>query len=557
MRRWITLLAALVLTIAAFAREQKVRDVTINVTLFPSGSALVQERWDVNTGDEITEWYLPRTNLGDIAITDFSVASDGNALSDDVVWDVNRTREQKAGRYGIVRKDDGLELCWGVGEYGDHVYEPVYVMTNAVKTLKDYDMLHLQLVSDELASPPLHVRVSIRLADDMQAQLDTSCCRIWGFGFRGTSVLENGAAVFESTEPFTKESSVIALMRFDKGLFASPSIQDKEFQAVLDEAMEGADFGVKKDKPEGGKKKGRGISTILALLLLFLIGRRIVRSGKPSKREQNQLAGTELDKIGWYHDIPMEGDLPAADYALDRLKEKRPKNALASAEILRMIYNGYIDVQKDAEGKVELRFAGNTEGKKAIDSLGSDLLQMMRDASGEDQVLQDKEFSNWFKENTGTVDGWKDKVLQAGKRSFLTKLWMEPSAKGFTAAGQKETQNLIGLKKYLQDFTLSKQRDTSEAHLWQDYLVYAAMFGIADKVAEQLKDIDPSLFERAVGYDYTTFSGVLDSTETLSRAITGTTASSSGSSGAGGFGGTTSFGGGGGFSGGGHGGGGR
>ena len=83
------------------------------------------------------------------------------------------------------------------------------------------------------------------------------------------------------------------------------------------------------------------------------------------------------------------------------------------------------------------------------------------------------------------------------------------------------------------------------------------MFGIADKVAEQLKDIDPSLFERAVGYDYTTFSGVLDSTETLSRAITGTTASSSGSSGAGGFGGTTSFGGGGGFSGGGHGGGGR
>ena len=73
------------------------------------------------------------------------------------------------------------------------------------------------------------------------------------------------------------------------------------------------------------------------------------------------------------------------------------------------------------------------------------------------------------------------------------------------------------------------------------------------------------LFEKTIGYDYTTFSGALNQLDSLARAITSSnrayTAStySGGSSGGswGGFGGGTSFGGGGGFSGGGHGGGGR
>ena len=102
-------MAALVSTFAVFAREQKVRDVDIVVTLFKNGEALIHEKWDVNTGDEITEWYLPRENLGDIQIRDFTVFSDGKELSDDGEWDVDRSRKQKAGRFGIVHKSRGVE----------------------------------------------------------------------------------------------------------------------------------------------------------------------------------------------------------------------------------------------------------------------------------------------------------------------------------------------------------------------------------------------------------------------------------------------------------------
>ena len=568
MKKWLALLAALVSTFAVFAREQKVRDVDITVTLIRNGNAVIHERWDVDTGDEITEWYLPRENLGDIEIRDFTVYSDDQKLSDDGEWDVDRSRKQKAGRFGIVHKRSGVELCWGVGEYGDHVYEPVYVMTNAVKTLNDYDMLHMQFVTDELAAPPQHVRVRVRVAgkgENELVQLDTTNCRIWGFGFNGTAAFEDGTVVYESTEPFGYYSSVISLIRFEKGIFNSPSVQDRDFQAVLDQAMVGADFGG--GDPGEDDDTAAEIASFFTMLVMYLLGRKAVRKsmGKVSNREKKQVLGTTEAEVGWYREVPMEGDLIAADYALSRLGEDRKKNALASAEILRMIYNGYLDVRKDAEGKVEITFAESKGGKAPIDSMAGDLWSMMLEASGGDRVLQDKEFSTWSRNNKSRLYNWTEKMTQMGKRSFRDHGWMRAADTKVTPEGQIQVQHLIGFRKFLSDFTLSKERETIEAHLWQEYLVYGALLGIADKVARQLKDIDPVLFEKTVGYDYGTFNSVLYNMDSLSRAITNarssyisSTFSSGGSSSSrGGYGGHTSFGGGGGFSGGGHGGGGR
>ena len=123
---------------------------------------------------------------------------------------------------------------------------------------------------------------------------------------------------------------------------------------------------------------------------------------------------------------------------------------------------------------------------------------------------------------------------------------------------------MAGLRKYLEDFTLVNERETVDAMLWKEYLVYAGLFGLADKVAQQLKDIDPALFAQAFPYDATTLPSLLTISDTLASTLrtaelTGNPnhSSSSGDSGSSGFGGSTSYGGGGGFSGGGYGGGGR
>ena len=94
--------------------------------------------------------------------------------------------------------------------------------------------------------------------------------------------------------------------------------------------------------------------------------------------------------------------------------------------------------------------------------------------------------------------------------------------------------------------------------LWHDYIVFASLYGIADKVAKELKDINPEAFETAVGMDYPTMNNVVYISNNMANSITSAVVSHAQTSvSVGGGGGFSSFGGGGGFSGGGFGGGSR
>ena len=53
---------------------------------------------------------------------------------------------------------------------------------------------------------------------------------------------------------------------------------------------------------------------------------------------------------------------------------------------------------------------------------------------------------------------------------------------------------MLGLKKFLKEFTLLDERGVDEVKLWKDYMVYATLFGIADQVISDMKKINPEYF---------------------------------------------------------------
>ena len=576
-------IAAALLTIfvclPASALTPSIRDVDITLTLLPDGTASIHERWDVCAADG-TEWYLVRGNLGDIEIGDLAVSDEsGRAYVNEGSWDTQRGIAEKAGRCGIVRKRDGAEICWGIGSLGDHVFDVSYTMSRSVKSLNDYDMLHLQTVSPGLSSPPRHVRVTVRA---QQHQLDTANTRAWGFGFAGRVDFRDGAVVYESTEAFVRNSSVIVLLRFDKGMFDSPSRQDRDFADALAVAMEGADFGSDQDSDDGGD-----LARVVAIFAVAVAGMcGIAATSRRAMRKK--ILGMKPSEVPWNREIPFGGDLEASAYTLAKLGESSggSGDTLAAALILRMIYRGELSVAKDSRERVEISFSaagsgaagGSGDGSGADGSSGSadsavvgsagsgsgsdqaaeELREMMLKASGADKVLQHNEFSRWAKRHAHEVAGWSSRALVFGRNSLRDQKYIYGSA--YTPAGQSEARKLLGLKKFLQDFTLMGEKDTIEVILWQDYMVYGALFGIADKVAEQLRDINPDLFAEVMDYDYTTMHQLLFQTRLLSAAITNSraaVAAEAAQQSARGFGGGTSFGGGGGFSGGGFGGGSR
>lgn len=563
-RAFLVLSALLIPVLSPAASRQRVRDLDIHVTLLSLGGAVFHEKWNLNTGDDITEWYLVRENLGDMELVRFQVLDEnGKELADDGEWDVHRTLEQKAGKSGVVHKADGLELCWGVGSHGDHVFHAFYSFTNAVKSLNDYDMFHMQLVSPGLSSPPEHVRVTIEVKEQ---QLDTLNTRIWGFGYEGTSAfLEDGTVVFESSGPFLTDDSVIVLLRFEKGMFESPSVQERDFQEALDQAMIDADFGRDYYDEEDDTASGiAGFFTILVMYFAFL--RPFIKAlrGKKSKKEISKVLGVrDPRKVDWVRDIPMRGHLGAADCVLRDIGEGKGNN-LALAIILRLVHTGYLRPTREVEGPLQLAFTDKEP--EGMDNTTLAFYRLLKEAAGADKVLQEKEFSNWAKDHSTSVYKWTSQSSTEARTRMETEGWYKHYK--YTDEGKAQARKVVGFKNFLNDFTLSSQRETFEAQLWKEYLVYAALFGIADKVAGQLKDIDPSFFRETFAYDASMLPQLLSTSRAFASAVSsaawrGTPVSSSSSSGGSsyrsshGYGGHSSRSGGGGFSGGGRGGGGR
>jgi len=457
------------------------------VNLEKDGTATVYERWDVNTGENITEWYLVRENLGDIVIDSLEVRVDDVPLRNEGDWNVDRTLEEKAGRCGIVHKKDGVELCWGIGSYGDHVFEALYLMHGAVKSARDYDYLHLQLISPGLSTPPEQVRVFI---GSHETQLDTTVARVWGFGYEGICIFEDGRVVVENDHTFGTDDSVIVLLRLDKGLLEPTSVRDQDFQEVLDRAMMGADFGT----DEEDDTVGLWILGILSAL----IGGGILGYHVDKKRKESpnylyrKILGIRRKDITWFRDIPFNGSLPSAKYVMGLLGEgSYDTGPLASALILRMVYNGYLEVSRLQEKKnTDVRFT--LKDPADLDPLSLKLYKMLRAAAGENKILEKNEFSKWAKAHSQECYEWYSEACSTGKKSLQENGWLGDMYDKLTPEGKAEGIHLLGLRKFLMEFTLTQQREAIEAHLWKEYLVYGAILGIARTVAGQLKEIAPN-----------------------------------------------------------------
>lgn len=79
-------------------------------------------------------------------------------------------------------------------------------------------------------------------------------------------------------------------------------------------------------------------------------------------------------------------------------------------------------------------------------------------------------------------------------------------SRNLTQKGANEQEAWEGLKRYMEDFSLLNEREVPDLILWEKYLVYATVFGIADKVLAQLKIKYPQLADESYminnGYTY-------------------------------------------------------
>lgn len=194
----------------------------------------------------------------------------------------------------------------------------------------------------------------------------------------------------------------------------------------------------------------------------------------------------------------------------------------------------------------------DTVDPRSDTGLESRLYSFIKEAAGNDGILQKNELQNWARRHGEELYDWG---LDA--RNYVNIWTMKPD----------EARQVFGLKKYLKDFTLIKDRGVVEVKLWNNYLIFASLYGIADQVMKDFRKVCPEYFAlssaaRLLDDNVTTFMiwNMINMTSrnfnTAASTYETSRSGGSGSSWSGG-GGMSSWGGGGGFSGGGFGGGGR
>ena len=556
MKRLIVLACAVILSVGASAQAiREIRDVNTVVKLEQDGSAWVTQTWEAEAGSSGTEFYIPIGNLGPMTVSRLSVSENGVAyesLGED--WDVDRSRSWKTGKCGIVPKHNGVELCWGLGETGWHTWTIRYRLTGLVQAYDDADAFNYMFVNKGMDPAPEHAKVTIEPAFECPGWVVNNP-RVWAFGFYGDINVVDGTVVAETSESMGYSSGLITVVAFDKGVFQPQVEAGGPVQDMIDRALEDSSYGEEEEE-------WPLILFGLCFVLLFVGGIAVaiwtaIASARGYKWKTSLFGKKKIE--GWYRDVPLEGNLLASYYLLakgNRFGMGAPANNLIGALFLRWIMEGKLLVQPDpkSEKRVNLLFKAENGSE---DDVENDVFLWARASSGDNLLLERGEFEKWSTKNYKKMTAWPDRASARGKSWFRKKGYFK--AEGIcTEEGAVQACHLIEFQNFLKDFTLSGERSAPEVGLWKEYLVFAQLFGIADKVAKQFQKLYPAAFEQLAqqsGLDAHTFVYAMNWTNNISAHAVSNASSRAGSVSGGG--GHSSFGGGGGFSGGGFGGGGR
>jgi hypothetical protein len=355
------------------------------------------------------------------------------------------------------------------------------------------------------------------------------------------------------------------MLQLDKGLLHPTRMVEGSFETVKEEALKGSDYdsGTQSNSEDVSDESSEEevemgfvdyfLSFLLCLgsfLPVFAILYLLKRKGKRKKR-----IGKLYKNADYFREAPIAGNLEATFVLADQFGQTNDDGHLIGAAFLKLISTGCLEPLTEQKvglfGKtkesISLKLIQPPEFSGAITNMLYELLVLV---SGKDQILQEQELENYCTRNYSAMLRIIDAAKLDGNNTLTQIECYDPSKKakplGLSQRGETLLLNILGFKKYLLEFSLIGERSIAESIIWQDYLTFAMLLGIADKVIEQFEKVYPDITEYSQNAHYYY---MLSHRYTKASYHAAQTARSAGS------GGRSSFGGGGGFSGGGSGGG--
>lgn len=537
----------------------EINNIDMKIYVDNNGTAHVTEEWTTKL-NEGTEGYKPYYNLGESKISNFKVSMNGKEYTYNSDYDINASFNEKKYKNGFHYIDNGVELCFGITNYGKNTYILSYDISNFVVNTSDgYQMIYWTLFPYDYNPSP--ERVYIKIYSDFK-YADT--LDVWGYGKYGApTYVYDGYIEMDSESTVTSSEYMTILVKFPENTFTLDTAVDKTFDEYLNMANEGATT-YKVQKKNFFQKLLSYIPVLISIFIPFAIVFIAIRSSIVNGYGYKNNKVINKKETPLFRDIPCNKDIYYAN-TLTKLNNEiftgYKETNIFGAIILKWVKENKVKFINQTKGVFDKETSSIdlTLNPTFDNVLEKELFDIMHEASI-DGILETKELEKWCNKNyskffnlferINTVEIHKLKndnhiYNRTDKNECKKKNVMDDTI-------YEDSTKLYGLKKFLEEFSRIDTREVLEVHIWDEYLMFAYIFGIADKVAKQLKNLYPEVLEDPNNYidlDTILYINYL-SNRSVNAASTARSRAESYSSGGGGFssggGGGGSFGGGGG-----------
>lgn len=566
-------------------------DVQINT----DGSMDVTEKWDIEISDTNTLYKtFKRDSSKYSGITNVVVTEvGGKELTKDDSWAYHM---QKDYYYGGLNNSGEYEICWGVGlenSSDTREYLISYRVLDAIAKYDDIAELYWQFIGSDFEVSAENITGTIKLPAKANSKDDI---KVWGHveTLNGEIYATSEDTVEFNLTNFRSGRYVEIRVAFPTNLveFSNRTQNHEELTSIINEEIKWADAAnIRRERQQQRDKLfdiGKNVVSIFVSALLAL------GSFKHIKTIKNTTKILPTQELDYFREIPGKDETPADALFLYNkgVTTRYSFGPIFSSTLLNLSLKGYfkIETELNEKGKEQVYISVlrdmtdlNYEEKKIAIFIcnamkGKDKLTIkdlqkyiksrpetvsrLIEKTGEDTKNKNIQNGNYSKETASKKSTYACisvmyGILAMGALMFtvVTKFMLLVSAISFintiltaiiagkfstlTQKGIDEREKWKGLKKYMEDFSLLNEKEIPALTLWEEFLVYATAFGIANKVIKQLKLVYPEI-ENMDNFNTTSYIYLMSHTNfnsSFNTAINSSISSamSSGTGGGGGF----------------------
>ena len=487
-------------------QANSIEKIEMDIDLDENGDATVIETWQANL-TQGTEGYRPFFKLKDSKILDFSVTDESERkyqiISD---WNTNESFDYKSYKCGIKETSNGVELCWGISQYGNKIYTLKYKINKLVTQYTDCQGIYFNFL--KLNQDVNKVVIKIHCNNNLSVENS----KIWSYGYKGTINFENGDIVLDSKGKLSKSQYMVGLIKFENNIFSTNNKSDLSFEDV------------KKSAKSDIRILVNVILTIISILLnpftIFIIvilisiikganKKTIVEKSVSAEEPLNILQEDRRlpadDKVEYYREIPCDKDLEVTYWVCYQYyvsADSVLKKGIVGAIFLKWFKEGKIAINKNQNKKIEFKDNNYSIDLSKIEygenEVENSLIAILKSAAGKNEILEPNELKNWCKYNYENMKNWFDNILNYTERKLLgqgliTKGYSDGIAvRNVSPKLKEDALKLKGLRRFLLDYSLISEKEYIEVQIWEEYLIFAQLLGVADKVQEQFSKLYPN-----------------------------------------------------------------